>query len=92
MACNDWIFSSVSSGSKLSPNPYSEILPLLLTCLLAEHESFIISRLVSVFISLETTEAELLGTNAIMNTHVAWQLSGECSDDPECAHMNFLKD
>lgn len=92
MSCNGWIFSSVSSGPKLSPNPYSEILPLLLTCLLAEHGNSIISRLASVFISLATTEVELLGTNAFMNTHVAWQLSGECSDDPECAHMNFLKD
>ena len=85
-------FSHQFSGSKLPPNLRSEVLPLSLAFLLQEHESYMLSQLVSVFISFETNEVKLLGTNAIMSTHVAWQLQGGYSDDPECAHMNFLKD
>lgn len=85
-------FSHQFSRSKLPPNLRSEVLPLSLAFVLEEYESYMLSQLVSVFISFETNEVQLLGTNAVMSTHVAWQLEGGYSDDPECAHVNFLKD
>lgn len=64
-------FSYQFSGSKLTPNLCAECLPLPLAFLLKEHRSHIISLLGSIFIRVETTEVELLGTNVILSTQVA---------------------
>lgn len=64
-------FSYQFSGSKLTPNLRAECWPLSLAFLLKEHRSYMTSLLGSIFISVETTEVELLGMDAILNTQVA---------------------
>lgn len=85
-------FSHQFSGSKLTPDLCLELLPLSLAFLLEEHRNYIISLLVLLFISSETTEVELPGTDSVTEHTRCVAVIRRMFKWLKMTQENFLKD